>query len=88
MDKTELILTGTKYSVTAEMQVSCLCSSARKSFNQVNVFICLDWSSQLISASTSMFQTSVQHTFAISINCDTSDVSLLMEMAKVCCTDV
>ena len=38
----------------------------------VDLFICSIWSSQLISATTSMFQTSAQHAFAISVNCDTS----------------
>ena len=65
------------------MQVSCLCGSAQMSFYEVNMFVCSDWSSQLISASRSMFQMSA---FAISVNCDTSGAHCLQGLLQHSCT--
>jgi len=42
------------------------------SFYQVNMFVCLEWSSQQISTLRSMFQMSVQRAFAMFVNYDTS----------------
>ena len=63
-DKTELIWTGTKYSVTVGNASFLSLRLGADVFYQVNMFVCSDWSSQLISASRSMFKTSAQHAFA------------------------
>jgi len=54
------------------------CSTARKMNTEATL--------QLISASRSMFQTSAQHAFAISVNCDTSGAHCQQCLLQHSCT--
>jgi len=52
------------------------------SFYQVNMFVCLEWSSQQISALRNMFQMSVQRAFVVFVNYDTSGAHFLHSLPQ------